>query len=110
MVGSEEPSRVTAAQAEVRAAITALTAAFEQATAAIAAIETVEDRQAALELANTLTGHLEQLQETAVLIRRRCVQRIWEAEELSLAGLAGKIGVSKARAQQLVKTFDSPTK
>jgi hypothetical protein len=86
-------------------AIDAINKAYADATAALATVDTVEDRQVAFELAAALTHRLEDLTELAVALRKRCVRRIWEAEELSLAGLAGRVGVSKTRAEQLVKTF-----
>ena len=36
-------------------------------------------------------------------LRTQAAARIWQAEELSLAALAERIGVSKARADQLIR-------
>ncbi len=41
-------------------------------------------------------------------LRSRSAGRIWEAEKLSLAALADRIGVSKARADQLIRSIKKP--
>ncbi len=85
----------------------------EQATAQIAealqrlqetfrTVEETTDPQRAFELATKLVDDLGALYEQAADLRARQVGRIWRAEELSLADLAERISVSKARAGQFV--------
>ncbi|MEU1385817.1 MULTISPECIES: hypothetical protein [unclassified Nonomuraea] len=57
----------------------------------------------AFRLATELAESLREMAEEAALARARSAARISEAESLSLAGLADKLGVSKARASQLLR-------
>jgi len=65
-------------------------------------IEGTPDPQQAFELATKLVDDLGNLYEQAADLRARQVGRIWREEELSLADLAERISVSKARAGQFV--------
>src|SRR6266545_1302131 len=65
-------------------------------------VEETADPQQAFELATKLVDDLGNLYEQAADLRARQVGRIWRAEELSLADLAERISVSKARAGQFV--------
>ena len=58
----------------------------------------------AFDLATTLRDFLDELQGEAAELRGRAARRIWESEELSLASLADRVGVSKARAAQFVRS------
>lgn len=87
--------------ARARQALDALSRAYEEAAAAIGA---VEDPELAFELATELTEVLRVATNNAAEFRVETVGRIWSSNELSLAGLAKRIGVSKARAEQLVKS------
>ena len=81
---------------EVDAAITA-------ADAALAAIRRAIDPQAKLEAAGRLLDALRSRSDEAARIRHAEALRIYEEESLSLAQLANRVGISKARADQIVK-------
>lgn len=100
-----ESPRVAAARQAMHAAISTIEIAYRDAIAAFTLIDTLDDRQAAFELANGLATTLEKLDEQAVALRKRCIRRIWETENLSLAKLADRVSVSKTRADQLVRAF-----
>jgi len=57
----------------------------------------------AFDQATELVELLRRLTDAAAAVRAQTVGRIWATEEMSLAGLAQRIGVSKARADQLVR-------
>jgi DNA-binding transcriptional regulator YiaG len=79
---------------------------------ALASIESVGDPQAAFEVATAWQQTVRTLHEQQAMkasrLRARQAVRIREAEALSLAGLADRIGVSKARADQLVNAAKAP--
>jgi hypothetical protein len=83
------------------AALAALAEAFSRSAEAIGKIANPHH---AFESATELAGALRELADKAAELRAQMVERIWAAEEMSLATLAGRIGVSKARADQLLKT------
>jgi (p)ppGpp synthase/HD superfamily hydrolase len=60
--------------------------------------------QHAFESATALADTLRQLAENAANLRARTAARIATEEKLSLSVLATRIGVSKARADQLIKS------
>jgi hypothetical protein len=66
----------------------------------IAAMEPSPAKTAAI---RELAEALQELYGTATAIRKAEVLRIQEAEKLTLAQLAGRVGISKARADQIVK-------
>jgi hypothetical protein len=68
-----------------------------------ALIKGLPDRQAAFEAATRLAEFLRSLSEEAFELRPQIAVEILESERLSLTGLAAKIGVSKARANQMVQ-------
>lgn len=72
--------------------------------AAITAINADPDHNRAYSGATELVETLRKLFEASAEQRALSAARIFEQEEMSLAGLAGRIGVSKARAAQLIKT------
>lgn len=86
--------------ASFRKALNAVQDAYGE---AVSAVGQIPDRQRAFEAATTLRDELDRLVGEAATVRARMAHRIWEAEELSLAQLADRIGVSKARADQLVR-------
>jgi 3-methyladenine DNA glycosylase/8-oxoguanine DNA glycosylase len=88
-------------------ALDALTAAYHQ---AVAAINAIPDPQRAFEYATQLANALRDTYQQASELRTLTAARIWEAEELSLAALAQRIGVSKARADQLIRAARASTK
>ncbi|MCP2345135.1 hypothetical protein [Nonomuraea roseoviolacea] len=72
--------------------------------AAITAINAESDHNVAYNGATELVETLRRLFEASADQRARSAARIFEQERMSLAGLADRIGVSKARAAQLIKT------
>lgn len=72
--------------------------------AAVGWIRSAPDPQQAFDAATKLASLLRDLADSAAEIRAETVARIWKTEELSVAGLAERIGVSKARAGQLLAT------
>lgn len=80
--------------------------AFE---AAIAAIRAQPDPGRAYEGATELVETLRRLFEKSADLRAESAARIFDTEQMSLAVLADRIGVSKARAAQLIKTAKSAT-
>lgn len=60
--------------------------------------------QHAFDSATALADTLRQLAENAANLRARTAARIATEEKLSLSVLATRIGVSKARADQLIKS------
>jgi hypothetical protein len=94
-------SESTEAGQAVTAAIGALSRVYGEAAAAI---EAIPDPQGAFESATKLADTLREVAEAAADLRARTVARIWEEEKVSLAALAERIGVSKARAGQLVQS------
>jgi hypothetical protein len=91
---------VTDDQAEWRQSFEALREAHAQ---AVAAVEGVPDAQRAFEAATELVAVTDALVGDSAAARARMVRRIWEAEKLSLAALATRIGVSKSRADQFIR-------
>jgi len=79
---------------EVDAAITA-------ADMALSAIRRMTGSQARLEAAGKLVDGLRSRSDEAARIRHAEALHIYKVEELSLAQLANRIGVSKARADQI---------
>jgi hypothetical protein len=78
----------------------ALRAAYAE---AVAKIEALPNHVQAFHQATALRDTIDQLVGEAASLRARMAGRVWEVEELSLAGLADKIGVSRSRAEQFVK-------
>ncbi|WP_433346026.1 hypothetical protein [Micromonospora sp. CA-111912] len=79
----------------------------ESAAAAMAAIELTPEPNRAFEQATALRATVDELVGDAADLRARMAARIYESEKLSLAGLANRIGVSKARADQLIRSAKS---
>jgi adenine-specific DNA methylase len=72
--------------------------------AAAAVIDADRDLTRAFRLATELTEALRERTNDAANLRVLAVTRTAEAERLSLAGLAGRFGVSKARAAQIINS------
>ncbi|MFC4007952.1 hypothetical protein ACFOY2_12015 [Nonomuraea purpurea] len=87
-------------QMDPNAALDSIQQAYNQAAAAL---QNSSDLETAYQVATRLADNMRELADAAALIRAKSAQRIWESEQLSLSGLAAKIGVSKARADQLIK-------
>jgi hypothetical protein len=81
---------------EVDAAITA-------ADVALSAIRRIADSQEKLEATGKLRDGLRSRSDEAARIGHAEAVRIYEAESLSLGQLANRVGISKARADQIVK-------
>lgn len=92
------------AEAQLKRSLHDVRRAFEEAQSALSRIP---DPHRAFEVATELAEHFRELADDAADLRALTVNRIWEAEATSLAGLAEKIGVSKARAGQLMKSARS---
>jgi hypothetical protein len=98
----------TASEDGFMIALASLRDAYEQAAATI---QGDSQTQHAFESATALADALRQLAENAANLRARTAARIAAEEKLSLSVLATRIGVSKARAEQLIKNVkeaDSP--
>ena len=78
-------------------------AAIAAADAALAAIRRATDPQAKLEAAGKLVDGLRARSDEAARIRHAEAARIYEEESLSLAQLANRVGISKARADQVIR-------
>ena len=87
--------------AAVRAALIDLDAAHDR---AVAAIQAAADLDAAFTAATELEAHMRRLDASDAELRTNVVGRMWDADRLSLAALASRIGVSKTRADQLVRS------
>ncbi len=98
---SEE--RVTWAKQVIADVIADLATAHHRADEAIAVLKAEGLRQDALELANQIHKQLRDLEDKTAEVRVALIGDIWEAEKMTLSALADKIGVSKARADQLVR-------
>lgn len=85
--------------ADYAAATAAIRAAFRRASELVA---DEADPHVAFRRATELAEILRSLADEAANLRPATVYRIWEAEQLSLAALAKRIGVSKTRADQLL--------
>ena len=83
------------------AALAALRQAYERAASAA---EQAEDPQSAYAHASELRDICDELVGHAATLRARMAYRIYRSEEMSLMDLAGRISVSKARADQFVRT------
>ncbi len=81
------------------AALEAMRQAYNDAARAI---EAIPDAQRAFERASELRDVADGLVGEAATLRALMVERIFKAEELSLAALADRISVSKSRANQFI--------
>ena len=86
-------------------AFTTLRGAYEEATAAIQAMS---DGREAFSQAGELARILGEWSQQAAKLRAAVAVRIAKDEELSLAGLANRLSVSRARAQQLMASGRAP--
>ncbi len=81
------------------AALEAMRQAYNDAARAI---EAIPDAQRAFERASELRDVADGLVGEAATLRALMAERIFKAEELSLAALADRISVSKSRANQFI--------
>lgn len=92
--------------AELERCLSALEHAHER---AMALIRSIPEPQTAFDAATTLREATDALVGKAADLRALMAQRIWQNERMSIAGLANRIGVSKARAGQLLDTAKAVT-
>jgi hypothetical protein len=85
---------------DVRAALSQLRADYEGIARLLAQLGNQEGIQLATECAETLR----QMSDDISRIRNRIITDIWESEKLSLANLAERVGISKTRADQIIRT------
>lgn len=69
----------------------------------ISDLQRMTDLDAAYEIATRLADGMRQLADDAALARAKSAAKISDAENLSRKGLANRLGVSKARADQLIQ-------
>src|SRR6266480_252894 len=81
----------------------ATSAAFEVLRQALDDIAVMEPSPAKTAAIRELAEALQELYGIATAIRKAEVLRIQEAEKLTLAQLADRVGISKARADQIIK-------
>lgn len=84
-------------------------AALAAADEALDAIRRIDGSQQRLEAAGRLVEGLRSRSDEAARIRHAEAVRIYEEESLSLAQLASRVGISKARADQIINP-DRPRK
>jgi hypothetical protein len=91
--------------ADANEAVTAALADLERAfEAVVGAIKAEPDADRAYGKATELVETLQRLIEASGDLRAQSAARIFKSEGLSLAGLADRISISKARAAQLINT------
>ena len=88
------------AKSEADQAMDQLISAHARATEAI---RRVSDPRERFELAGLVADTLRQEYERAAKLRAEVVAQVWERDHASLASLATQFGVSRARADQLLK-------
>ena len=93
--------RQTASEDDFAVALASLRDGYEQ---TVDMIQGDPQAQHAFESATALADTLRQLAENAASLRARTAARIATEEKLSLSVLAARIGVSKARADQLIRS------
>jgi len=79
-------------------------AALEKVRTALGAIREIDDSQAKIEAAGQFSRDLRDAADDAGEIREEEVLAVWQAEGLSMTELAQRLGLSKARAHQIVTT------
>lgn len=68
-----------------------------------ATIDAIEDPELAFQMASRLGDMVREMEGTVAQLRSRQAGRIYDKYELSLAGLADRVSVSKTRAAQMLK-------
>ena len=84
------------------AAVEEIDAAIAAADVALSAIRLIGNSQQKLEAAGRLVEALRSRSDEAAKIRHAEALEIYKVESLSLAQLADRVGISKARADQIV--------
>lgn len=80
-------------------------AVFAACRAALAAISGLRSPSERIDAAGQLADRLRDFSDEAARIRHEEALRIWEAEGLTLSQLAALAGISKARADQIVRRY-----
>ena len=70
----------------------------------VQAIDAIDDPQTAFDAASEVREILRKTHDEIAELRTRAVGEIWERDKLSLSKLADRIGVSKARADEIIRT------
>lgn len=97
----DNPSRLAKMQPEpVQAVHAAITEIDKAHAAAVTAVNAAPDAKTAFAALNELVAHIQGLVDSHTELRNQVVGRVWEAEKLSLAALADRVGMSKRRAEQ----------
>ena len=91
---------VASDRGEAEAKIKAAESAYAEAAQAIRDIEALQER---IEVAGQFSSELRAQFEEVARIRHEAALEIYDAEKLSLAQLADRVGISKARADQIVR-------
>jgi hypothetical protein len=97
--------RISAARQQMRDAVAAIDKAAAEAIAAFEIYEPEVGHQDSFEAIDEVVRILESRLKELARLQEQARRRIWASEEMSLATLASRIGVSKARAQQLADRF-----
>jgi hypothetical protein len=71
------------------------------------AITRTDSPEAAFKIATDLATAFREAAEEVAGLRAREAARVRDSERLSLSGLAERLGISKARADQLIRTANS---
>ncbi|MEV4473262.1 hypothetical protein [Nonomuraea sp. NPDC049504] len=69
-------------------------------------LESMSDFDEAYEIATRLAVAMRTIADRAAMARAKSAAKISESEQLSLQGLADKLGISKSRAAQLLRNAD----
>ena len=89
---------------ELAAVVRAALADIERASAvAVEVIKAAEDLDCALAAVKESHARVRQVFESHAELRTEIAGRVWDAQRLSLAALAARVGVSKSRAEQMIK-------
>ncbi|SRR6266699_229496 len=94
------PASAREQASQLDALLAELHRAYSQATELIRSAGNPHD---AFDAATRLTTALRDMADAAARLRGDAITAIWQAEELSLAALAKRVGVSKSRANQLIQ-------
>lgn len=84
----------------IEAVLETIEAAYDQ---GVTAINTKPPSAATFAAMTLLAGRMRELADVGADYRARIAGDVWDAKKLSLAALADHIGVSKARADQLIR-------
>lgn len=101
VTGSGYHAFVAVPREKLTAALAGLREAF---SVAVAEVQAAGDPDQELADADLLAEEMVEFRSEAARVRALAIRHIWQRRELSLAALAGHIGVSKARAQKYIES------